>query len=37
MGQIQSLPLILIGILLLWLSRRAPTLPLATAEPSKTA
>ena len=37
MGQIQSLPLIAVGIILLWLSRKAPTLPLATAEPSKTA
>ncbi|MGC1548767.1 MAG: prolipoprotein diacylglyceryl transferase [Rhodanobacter sp.] len=29
MGQIQSLPLIAVGLLLLWLSRRSPTLPLA--------
>jgi len=26
MGQIQSLPLVVIGLVLLWLSRRAPTL-----------
>jgi phosphatidylglycerol:prolipoprotein diacylglycerol transferase len=32
MGQILSLPLILIGILLLWLSRRAPTLLPPAAE-----
>ena len=31
MGQIQSLPLIAIGLWLIALSRRAPTLPLATA------
>ena len=31
MGQMQSLPLIAIGLVLLALSRRAPTLPLATA------
>ena len=37
MGQVQSLPLIVIGIWLLWLSRTAPTLPLAPAEPVKTA
>lgn len=29
MGQMQSLPLILLGVALVWLSRRAPTLPLA--------
>jgi len=29
MGQMQSLPLIAVGLLLLWMSRRAPTLPLA--------
>jgi phosphatidylglycerol:prolipoprotein diacylglycerol transferase len=32
MGQLQSLPLIAVGLWLVWLSRRAPTLPLATAE-----
>lgn len=37
MGQIQSLPLIAVGLILLWMSRKAPTLPLATAESSKTA
>jgi len=31
MGQVQSLPLIVVGIWLLWLSRKAPTLPLANA------
>ena len=31
MGQMQSLPLIAIGLVLLALSRRAPTLPLASA------
>ena len=31
MGQLQSLPMIVIGVFLLVLSRRAPTLPLATA------
>jgi phosphatidylglycerol:prolipoprotein diacylglycerol transferase len=30
MGQLQSLPLIAVGLWLVWLSRRAPTLPLAT-------
>ncbi|WP_329742523.1 prolipoprotein diacylglyceryl transferase [Dyella sp. A6] len=29
MGQMQSLPLIVVGVVLLWMSRRAPTLPLA--------
>lgn len=29
MGQMQSLPLVVAGVWLLWLSRRAPTLPLA--------
>ena len=29
MGQVQSLPLIVLGLVLLWLSRRAPTLPVA--------
>lgn len=33
MGQILSAPLILVGIWLLWLSRRAPTLPLADNVP----
>jgi phosphatidylglycerol:prolipoprotein diacylglycerol transferase len=37
MGQLQSLPLIIVGVLLIGMSRRAPTLPLATAEPAKTA
>ncbi|MEO5623794.1 MAG: prolipoprotein diacylglyceryl transferase [Dokdonella sp.] len=32
MGQVQSLPLIVIGLVLLWMSRRAPTLPLANPE-----
>lgn len=33
MGQVLSLPLVAVGLLLLWLSRRAPTLrPAATAE-----
>ena len=32
MGQIQSIPLILIGLFLIWLSRRAPTLPLVPLE-----
>ncbi|HET6587298.1 MAG TPA: prolipoprotein diacylglyceryl transferase family protein, partial [Oleiagrimonas sp.] len=34
MGQILSLPLIIIGLALLWMSRRAPTLPVvaSTAE-----
>jgi phosphatidylglycerol:prolipoprotein diacylglycerol transferase len=31
MGQLQSLPLVVIGLWLIWLSRRAPTLPLAAA------
>ena len=31
MGQLQSVPLIVVGIGLLWMSRRAPTLPLAKA------
>lgn len=31
MGQLQSLPLVVIGVWLIWLSRRAPTLPLAKA------
>jgi phosphatidylglycerol:prolipoprotein diacylglycerol transferase len=31
MGQMQSLPLIVIGLVLIAMSRRAPTLPLATA------
>jgi phosphatidylglycerol:prolipoprotein diacylglycerol transferase len=31
MGQLQSLPLVVIGVWLIWLSRRAPTLPLAQA------
>ncbi|HET9191046.1 MAG TPA: prolipoprotein diacylglyceryl transferase family protein, partial [Rudaea sp.] len=31
MGQLQSIPLIVIGLVLLWMSRRAPTLPLAKA------
>ena len=31
MGQLQSIPLIVVGVLLLWMSRRAPTLPLAKA------
>jgi phosphatidylglycerol---prolipoprotein diacylglyceryl transferase len=35
MGQIQSLPLILIGLWLIWLSRRAPTLPLAAPAPEQ--
>lgn len=35
MGQVLSLPLILIGLYLLWLSRRAPTLEVATTEPDK--
>ena len=35
MGQVQSLPLIVVGLWLLWLSRRAPTLP--TAATAKTA
>jgi phosphatidylglycerol---prolipoprotein diacylglyceryl transferase len=29
MGQMQSLPLIVVGLVLIALSRRAPTLPLA--------
>jgi phosphatidylglycerol:prolipoprotein diacylglycerol transferase len=29
MGQVQSIPLIVVGVVLLWMSRRAPTLPLA--------
>lgn len=29
MGQMQSLPLIVVGLVLIWMSRRAPTLPLA--------
>ena len=29
MGQLQSLPLVVVGVWLIWLSRRAPTLPLA--------
>ncbi|MDO1530222.1 prolipoprotein diacylglyceryl transferase [Fulvimonas sp. R45] len=29
MGQMQSLPLVVVGLLLLWMSRRAPVLPLA--------
>ena len=33
MGQILSLPLIAVGIVLLWLSRRAPTLQPSMAEP----
>jgi phosphatidylglycerol---prolipoprotein diacylglyceryl transferase len=37
MGQLQSLPLIIVGLLLIWMSRRAPTLPLATAAETKTA
>jgi phosphatidylglycerol:prolipoprotein diacylglycerol transferase len=32
MGQVLSLPLIAVGLLLLWLSRRAPTLAVAVAE-----
>jgi phosphatidylglycerol:prolipoprotein diacylglycerol transferase len=32
MGQLQSLPLIIVGVLLIGMSRRAPTLPLATAD-----
>ena len=31
MGQLQSIPLIVVGIVLMWMSRRAPTLPLAKA------
>jgi phosphatidylglycerol:prolipoprotein diacylglycerol transferase len=31
MGQVLSLPLVLVGVVLLWLSRRAPTLPVAPA------
>jgi len=31
MGQLQSLPLVAVGLWLIWLSRRAPTLPLAAA------
>lgn len=37
MGQIQSIPLIVVGIVLLWMSRRAPTLqpdPVAAAAPT---
>ena len=33
MGQLLSLPLIAVGLFLLWLSRRAPTLPLASPPP----
>ena len=33
MGQLQSLPLIVIGLWLLALSRNAPTLPLAPISP----
>jgi phosphatidylglycerol:prolipoprotein diacylglycerol transferase len=39
MGQVQSMPLIVIGIVLLWLSRRAPTLqpdPAAANPPAVT-
>ncbi len=35
MGQVLSLPLILIGLYLLWLSRRAPILEVAAADPDK--
>jgi phosphatidylglycerol:prolipoprotein diacylglycerol transferase len=31
MGQILSLPLIAVGLVLIWVSRRAPTLPPAMA------
>jgi phosphatidylglycerol---prolipoprotein diacylglyceryl transferase len=37
MGQLQSLPLIIVGLLLIWMSRRAPTLPLAKAGAAPTA
>jgi phosphatidylglycerol---prolipoprotein diacylglyceryl transferase len=37
MGQIQSLPLIIVGVALIWLSRRAPTLPLVKAADIQTA
>jgi phosphatidylglycerol:prolipoprotein diacylglycerol transferase len=33
MGQVLSLPLIAVGLFLLWLSRRAPTLPVAPSAP----
>jgi len=36
MGQILSLPLIAVGVLLLWMSRRAPTLQPQLADASKT-
>jgi phosphatidylglycerol---prolipoprotein diacylglyceryl transferase len=32
MGQLQSLPLVVVGLLLIGLSRRSPTLPLAATE-----
>jgi phosphatidylglycerol---prolipoprotein diacylglyceryl transferase len=34
MGQILSLPLIIVGIVLLWLSRRAPIAPVSLGEPA---
>jgi phosphatidylglycerol:prolipoprotein diacylglycerol transferase len=36
MGQMQSLPLILIGVILIAMSRHAPTLPLADVSPTDT-
>ena len=36
MGQILSIPLIVVGLVLLWLSRRAPTLAPAVQEPAST-
>ena len=35
MGQVLSLPLVAIGLALLWLSRRAPTLPVVPPPPAE--